>query len=166
MKAAIAAQWGALERHFEHHARVVEHFREVGTDDVVRMWQRQTNEGGGRLSQFEREALKERHCELLGLHTLSRADHFGCLGPSARRRRGAPELAKHAPIIGRRSIHSHNVTYGNRRQVALQEPTCRVPSPTSQMGHLRTHAPQQAATARKGQSPFAERDLWSSRRRG
>jgi hypothetical protein len=33
---------------------------------VVRMWRNQTNEGGNRLTEFEREALIERHCELFG----------------------------------------------------------------------------------------------------
>jgi hypothetical protein len=30
------------------------------------MWRNQTNEGGNRLTEFEREALIERHCELFG----------------------------------------------------------------------------------------------------
>jgi len=30
------------------------------------MWKSQTNEDGKRLSQFERHALIERHCELFG----------------------------------------------------------------------------------------------------
>ena len=30
------------------------------------MWKSQTNEGGHSLSQFERDALIERHCELFG----------------------------------------------------------------------------------------------------
>jgi hypothetical protein len=32
----------------------------------VRMWMSQTNEGGDHLSEFERKALIERHCELFG----------------------------------------------------------------------------------------------------
>jgi hypothetical protein len=30
------------------------------------MWRTQINEGGAALTQFEREALIERHCELFG----------------------------------------------------------------------------------------------------
>jgi len=33
---------------------------------VAPMWKSQTNEDGKRLSQFERDALIERHCELFG----------------------------------------------------------------------------------------------------
>jgi hypothetical protein len=34
---------------------------------VRRMWKSQTNEHGEPLTQFEREALIERHCELFGM---------------------------------------------------------------------------------------------------
>jgi hypothetical protein len=34
---------------------------------VRRMWASQTNEDGTPLTQFEREALIERHCELFGV---------------------------------------------------------------------------------------------------
>ena len=62
----IAAQWAALNEHFAHHAMAVDRFRHAGRDLVRRMWQTQTNEDGRPLSQFEREALIERHCELFG----------------------------------------------------------------------------------------------------
>ena len=66
MKLSIAAQWAALESHFIHHAKLVDRFSAAGPEAVTRMWQSQTNEQGRRLSQFERRALIERHCELFG----------------------------------------------------------------------------------------------------
>src|SRR5262249_7677856 len=79
MKPSIAAQWAALDDHFQHHVRLVERFKEAGPDAVSHMWASQTNEGGKRLSEFEREALIERHCELFGtwpqkLHHLAAFD--------------------------------------------------------------------------------------------
>jgi hypothetical protein len=62
----IAAQWAALEEHFQTHVKLVERFRDAGPEVVARMWKSQTNEGGQSLSQFERDALIERHCELFG----------------------------------------------------------------------------------------------------
>jgi hypothetical protein len=62
----LPAHWAALNAHFRHHAKLVRHFRDAGTDAVVRMWKNQTNEYGKHLSQFERDALIERHCELFG----------------------------------------------------------------------------------------------------
>jgi hypothetical protein len=67
MMTPVATHWATLDRHFERHVRLVEHFRDAGPDAVVRMWQSQTNEDGKRLTQFEREALRERHCELFGI---------------------------------------------------------------------------------------------------
>ncbi len=58
--------WQLLEEHFRHHARLVNHFRHSDVHAVVAMWNAGTNEAGARLSQFERDALVERHCELLG----------------------------------------------------------------------------------------------------
>jgi hypothetical protein len=55
MKLSVAAQWAALDDHFQQHA-----------DAVAHMWKYQINENGVRLSPFEREALIERHCELFG----------------------------------------------------------------------------------------------------
>ena len=58
--------WQLLEEHFRHHARLVNHFRHADAHAVVAMWKAGTNEAGARLSQFERDALVERHCELFG----------------------------------------------------------------------------------------------------
>jgi hypothetical protein len=46
---------------------MVHRFRDTGRDAVIRMWSSQTNEDGERLSQFERDALIERYCELFGI---------------------------------------------------------------------------------------------------
>jgi hypothetical protein len=35
MKASIAAQWTALDTHFERHARLVDRFREAGREAVT-----------------------------------------------------------------------------------------------------------------------------------
>jgi len=40
--------------------------QEARVDAVARMWKYQINEDGVRLSQLERHALIERHCELFG----------------------------------------------------------------------------------------------------
>jgi hypothetical protein len=66
MATSHAAQWAALEEHFQRHAKLVARFRETGRDAVVAMWENQINESGARLSEFEREALIERYCELFG----------------------------------------------------------------------------------------------------
>jgi hypothetical protein len=66
MQRSLAAEWAALAGHFEHHAKLVDRFRGANHDAVVRMWRNQTNEGGNRLTEFEREALIERYCELFG----------------------------------------------------------------------------------------------------
>jgi hypothetical protein len=66
MKASAAGHWAALDDHFQHHAKLVHHFRHAAPEGVVRMWRSQKNEVGERLSQFERDALIERHCELFG----------------------------------------------------------------------------------------------------
>jgi hypothetical protein len=86
MPTSLAAQWAALEEHFQYHAKLIERFREAGPDAVVRMWASQNTERGVRLSPFERDALIERHCELFGTQPdtprndgfaaeLERADH-------------------------------------------------------------------------------------------
>jgi len=67
MNRSLAVQWAFLDHHFQHHARMVHRFRDTDRDAVIRMWQRQTNEDGERLSQFKREALIERYCELFGI---------------------------------------------------------------------------------------------------
>jgi len=64
--ASVDDAWSALDQHFAHHASVVERFRWASRSAVVQMWQLQTNEQGQCLSPLEREALKERHCELFG----------------------------------------------------------------------------------------------------
>jgi hypothetical protein len=64
--ARISHQWALLDEHFRHHARLIERFRDIDPAAVIRMWRSGTNEAGGQLSQFEREALVERHCELFG----------------------------------------------------------------------------------------------------
>ena len=66
MRRSVAVHWAALDGHFMQHAKLVERFREAGRNAVRRMWVSQTNEDGKRLSQFERDALIERHCELFG----------------------------------------------------------------------------------------------------
>ena len=58
--------WQLLEEHFRQHARVVHHFRDMDAPTVVAMWKTGTNTTGERLSEFERAALIERHCELFG----------------------------------------------------------------------------------------------------
>jgi hypothetical protein len=55
-----------LDEHFQNHVKLVERFRDAGPVVVARMWKSQTNEGGHSLSQFERNALIERYCELFG----------------------------------------------------------------------------------------------------
>jgi len=64
---SVAAQWAALDIHFQQHAKIIERFRHASGKAVRRMWKSQTNEDGKRLSQFERDALIERHCELFGI---------------------------------------------------------------------------------------------------
>jgi len=66
MKTSIATHWAALDQHFAYHGKVVDRFRHIDHQAVLRMWKSQTNEGGERLSQFERDALIERYCELFG----------------------------------------------------------------------------------------------------
>jgi hypothetical protein len=58
--------WQMLERHFAHHKALVTRFRAADAPLVRRMWQTQTNEAGAPLSADERQALRERHCELFG----------------------------------------------------------------------------------------------------
>jgi hypothetical protein len=63
---SLAAEWAALDLHFEEHFKLVNRFRGAGGDAVIRMWRSQTKEDGERLSKTERDALIERHCELFG----------------------------------------------------------------------------------------------------
>jgi len=64
MKASVAGHWAALDDHFQHHVRLVDRFSDADAEAVVRMWLSEINEHGDCLSQFEREALVERYCEL------------------------------------------------------------------------------------------------------
>jgi hypothetical protein len=66
MERLLALRWAILDRHFQYQIRLVGHFKEVGPAAVIRMWRTQTNKDGKRLSHFERDALKERYCELFG----------------------------------------------------------------------------------------------------
>jgi hypothetical protein len=66
MNISVAAQWAALDDHFREHAKQIQRFRHMGRSAVRQMWNSQTNEDGNRLSQHERDALIERHCELFG----------------------------------------------------------------------------------------------------
>jgi hypothetical protein len=67
MPRSVDAHWLTLGHHFVHHARQVDRFRTANEHAVHRMWEDQTNEDGEPLTQFEREALIERHCELFGV---------------------------------------------------------------------------------------------------
>jgi hypothetical protein len=64
--ASLTADWAALDDHFREQAKHVERFRRADRIAVRRMWECQTDELGNDLSEFEREALIERHCELFG----------------------------------------------------------------------------------------------------
>ena len=64
---SVEAHWFTLGIHFAHEALQVDRFRCVSKRAVRRMWRNQTNEHGEPLTQFEREALIERHCELFGI---------------------------------------------------------------------------------------------------
>ena len=66
MRKPLTDQWAALDGHFNYHAKLIDRFKGASPTAVVRMWKSQTNEDGKCLSQFEREALVERHCELFG----------------------------------------------------------------------------------------------------
>jgi hypothetical protein len=66
METSVGAQWTALDDHFPEHANQLQRFSHVGRKAVRRMWSSQTNEDGKHLSEFERDALIERHCELFG----------------------------------------------------------------------------------------------------
>ena len=73
VKKSLAAQWAALDNRFRHHAKVIDRFRHADAHAVARMWNTQRNEHGIPLSQFERDALIERHCELFGTHPALRS---------------------------------------------------------------------------------------------
>jgi hypothetical protein len=64
---SVSAYWLALDSHFARHAQQVDRFRRANRADARRMWKTQTNEYGQPLSDFERAALIERHCELFGV---------------------------------------------------------------------------------------------------
>jgi hypothetical protein len=68
--------WQTLQDHFHRHARVVHRFKHVDADAVVAMWKTGTNEAGAKLSQFEREALIERYCELFRRWPEDAQDHL------------------------------------------------------------------------------------------
>lgn len=63
---AETCPWQQLEKHFRRHARLVDHFKNTDAAAIVAMWKSGRNAAGERLSQFERDALIERHCELFG----------------------------------------------------------------------------------------------------
>ena len=44
MPTSLAAQWAALEEHFQRHTKLVARFRKTGRDAVVSMWENQINE--------------------------------------------------------------------------------------------------------------------------
>jgi len=71
VKRSPTAQWDVLDSHFEYHARLVARFREASDEAVLHMWRTQTNERRTPLSQFERDALIERHCELFGVWSVA-----------------------------------------------------------------------------------------------
>ena len=58
--------WELLEEHFCYHADLVNHFRSADASAVTAMWSAGSNAAGEPLSQFERDALVERYCELFG----------------------------------------------------------------------------------------------------
>jgi hypothetical protein len=66
VRTSVAAHWAALDDHFQRHAKLVDRFRQCGPDTLRRMWKTQSGEDGVPLSQFERDALIEHHCELFG----------------------------------------------------------------------------------------------------
>jgi len=67
VKKSSAAEWEVLERHFAHHAKLMDRFKSTKRRAVRGMWKKQTNERGEPLSPFEREALIERYCDLFGV---------------------------------------------------------------------------------------------------
>jgi hypothetical protein len=67
MEESVSACWLVLDSHFGRHAQQVDRFRRANRTDVRRMWKAQSNEHGESLSDFERRALIERHCELFGV---------------------------------------------------------------------------------------------------
>jgi hypothetical protein len=64
MKLLVAGDWAALDDHFQRHAALLKRFRHTRADAVARVWKYQINEEGVCLSQFQRDALIERHCEI------------------------------------------------------------------------------------------------------
>jgi glutathione S-transferase len=61
----LAREWERLERHFRRHRLAVKRFAGADAAAVAQMWETGTD-AGKRLSNFEREALVERYCELFG----------------------------------------------------------------------------------------------------
>jgi hypothetical protein len=60
------SEWERLEEHFRQHASIVTYFRNANAAAVLQMLKSGVNDVGAYLSQFERDALIERHCELFG----------------------------------------------------------------------------------------------------
>ena len=60
MKLLVAGDWAALD----DLAALLKRFRHTRADAVARVWKYQINEEGVCLSQFQRDALIERHCEI------------------------------------------------------------------------------------------------------
>ena len=63
---ACAREWERLEEDFRQHASIVTYFRNSNAVAVLHMLKTGVNDVGAYLSQFERDALIERHCELFG----------------------------------------------------------------------------------------------------
>ena len=63
---ACAREWERLEEHFRQHASIVTYFRNASSAAVLHMLKSGVNDSGACLSQFERDALVDRHCELFG----------------------------------------------------------------------------------------------------
>jgi len=66
VKASVTDEWAALDHHFKRQMGLLHRFKNANANSVRWMWKHQTNEAGNHLTQFEREALIERHCELFG----------------------------------------------------------------------------------------------------
>ena len=65
-RCACSREWERLEEHFRDHASIVTYFRNANAVAVLHMLKTGVNDSGADLSQFERDALVERHCELFG----------------------------------------------------------------------------------------------------
>jgi len=64
--ARARASGNAWKKHFRQHASIVTYFKNASAEAVLNMLKTGVNGAGACLSQFERDALIERHCELFG----------------------------------------------------------------------------------------------------